>query len=68
MSVRGVVLGLNGQRQGFDRAQVQGGRLLRIHLFAFNAAQVPAERMEDAIDDWRRHQQRPLPPQLFDEE
>ena len=53
--VRGVIFGFDGQREGFNRAQMQVGHFLDVAFFVFELAQIEAIGAVDQIN--RRHQQ-----------
>ena len=60
MIVRGVILGLDGQRQRLDGSQMQRSHLFGVLLFVFHAPQIEVIGAVDQIHD-RDGQQRGLP-------
>src|ERR1051326_6812219 len=57
---RGVILRVNGEREGLNGAQVQGRNLLCVRLLALEPPQILTIRAEDYVHQ-REHKDRNLP-------
>ena len=55
--MRRLILGVNRQRQRFDRRQVQLGHLLRVTVLFLEASRERPIRAERQVHDWRDQQQ-----------